>query len=444
MPEDLYKKILQIPEGERPPHHYELLNIELFESDVNVIHNAGLQQFKEVRKWQLVEDPETSRFVLQLLEQLSWACTTLEIPEKKGKYDEELAIRLNIESDSELQEVPDSEIQEKEEDESQDRIKRKPLDAKDTKQKIYRVHKTSENKKTGIAEKSDDQGSITAVRLNLEQLAEVRKDREVQREKATSKWKRSKEESQPQKVQIAFNEANLKTCPNCKARMSNLSILCIECGFNLESGEETNQAIGQTPSEEMTTAIASTIWKIISVFFRTLYKTFLMFYKIAIFISITFFILLLIYWFIQSVPTEGTGTKRQIVTKLLGYGIVTDFTFTKSDDSGTVLYECRINGRKYYGKEKWLEKGEIFGRIVYEANEYALDRITNMLLSQGIHYKKLDSEIYVSPNIIKKADKLVKNFILEEKLSAQAYTLDLLKKRKEKTKRSLSNDTNIP
>jgi len=96
MAADLYEEILGIPAGERPPHHYDLLGIELFESDGRAIHAAGLGQMRELKSWALHPDPATAALVQELLNSVSRACTTLEVPEKKGAYDQELALALGV------------------------------------------------------------------------------------------------------------------------------------------------------------------------------------------------------------------------------------------------------------------------------------------------------------------------------------------------------------
>ena len=54
MSEDLYTKILELPPGERPPHYYELLGLDLFKVDEKAIHKKGLQQVKKLKEWQLI------------------------------------------------------------------------------------------------------------------------------------------------------------------------------------------------------------------------------------------------------------------------------------------------------------------------------------------------------------------------------------------------------
>lgn len=141
MLEDLYTKILNLPEGGRPPHYYDLLAIDLFESDGNRIHSAGLQQMKTLREWQLHPDQAIANSVLDILSQVSAACTTLEVLARKEDYDRQLAETLGMDL------------------------------------------------------------------------------------------------SQEEAYQILTAETELRECPSCGTEVSNISILCIECGHNFETGE---------------------------------------------------------------------------------------------------------------------------------------------------------------------------------------------------------------
>jgi len=99
MADDLYTEILGIPAGERPPNYYELLRLDLFTSDAQAIHAAGLRQIQQLRKWHLHTDPEVAATVQQMLNEVSRACTTLETQQKKTPYDTDLAHRLGMSLD---------------------------------------------------------------------------------------------------------------------------------------------------------------------------------------------------------------------------------------------------------------------------------------------------------------------------------------------------------
>jgi len=96
MSDNLYTEVLGIAPGDCPPHFYALLQVNVFEADGQVIHTAGLRQIKRLKQYQLHPDPQTAQRVQELLNQISRACTVLEVPEKKKDYDLLLAAELGI------------------------------------------------------------------------------------------------------------------------------------------------------------------------------------------------------------------------------------------------------------------------------------------------------------------------------------------------------------
>ncbi|MBN1865465.1 MAG: SEL1-like repeat protein, partial [Victivallales bacterium] len=90
MAENLYSEILD----NEHPNHYHLLCLKLFESNQEVIHQAGLRQMKKLKAWDLHEDKGTAAQVREMHVQLSCALATLEDPEKKSAYDKTLAEKL--------------------------------------------------------------------------------------------------------------------------------------------------------------------------------------------------------------------------------------------------------------------------------------------------------------------------------------------------------------
>lgn len=141
MSQDLYQTILSIPPGERPPHYYDLLGMELFESDATVIHRAGLDRMRKLREWQMHPDRAIADQVHDMLDEIGRACTTLEVGERKAGYDAELAEKLSID----------------------------------------------------LA--ADEDYEVLSV------------------------------------------ASELKSCPNCGAEMSDLALLCVECGYHFETGK---------------------------------------------------------------------------------------------------------------------------------------------------------------------------------------------------------------
>ncbi|MBM4040202.1 MAG: hypothetical protein FJ290_16980 [Planctomycetes bacterium] len=95
-PPDLYTELLGLPPGPRPPDHYALLGLTLFEPDPHAIHEAILRQTAELKRWALHPDPDRMRRVQEMLNELSAAGVALEDPNTKAPYDEHLARQLGI------------------------------------------------------------------------------------------------------------------------------------------------------------------------------------------------------------------------------------------------------------------------------------------------------------------------------------------------------------
>ncbi len=96
MPEDLYTELLSIPAGPRPPNHYAILGLPLFEPDTDVIHEAVLRQTAELKRYVLHPDPDRIRRVQELLNEIHAAGAILQDPRTKAPYDERLALQLRI------------------------------------------------------------------------------------------------------------------------------------------------------------------------------------------------------------------------------------------------------------------------------------------------------------------------------------------------------------
>jgi len=96
MPEDFYAELLDIPPGPRPPNHYRILNLSLFEPDTRLIHEAVLRQTAKLKRWALDPDPERARRVQELLNEVNRAGAVLEDPLAKAEYDWYLATRLGV------------------------------------------------------------------------------------------------------------------------------------------------------------------------------------------------------------------------------------------------------------------------------------------------------------------------------------------------------------
>ena len=88
---DPYHKWLGIAPKDRPPNHYRLLAIELFESDLDVIEGAADRQMAHVRTFQGGQNSALSQ---RILNELSAARLCLLDPQKKAAYDRQLQEKL--------------------------------------------------------------------------------------------------------------------------------------------------------------------------------------------------------------------------------------------------------------------------------------------------------------------------------------------------------------
>lgn len=84
---DPYLRWLGIRDPQRPPNHYRLLGIDLFESDVDVIASAADRQMAHVRSFQAGQHAELSQ---KILNELAAARVCLLKPDRKAAYDAEL------------------------------------------------------------------------------------------------------------------------------------------------------------------------------------------------------------------------------------------------------------------------------------------------------------------------------------------------------------------
>ncbi|GEM_PF-2622255 len=92
---DPYVKWLGIRDPRRPPHHYRLLGLELFENDPEVIQNAADRQLSYVRRYL---SGQYSGEAKQLIDELIAARACLLNPSHKSVYDEWLRKSLAEES----------------------------------------------------------------------------------------------------------------------------------------------------------------------------------------------------------------------------------------------------------------------------------------------------------------------------------------------------------
>ncbi|MCA9018991.1 MAG: general secretion pathway protein GspE [Planctomycetaceae bacterium] len=95
---DVYKDWLGIPEGERPPHHYDLLRLVKFEDDEEKIRAHYKKLNAHVRKYASGKYSNESQ---ELLNELAKAMLCLTDPERKHEYDESLGREPVEENDDE-------------------------------------------------------------------------------------------------------------------------------------------------------------------------------------------------------------------------------------------------------------------------------------------------------------------------------------------------------
>ena len=99
---DVYKEWLGIPEGERPPHHYDLLRLVKFEDDEEKIRAHYKKLNAHVRKYASGKYSNESQ---DLLNELAKAMLCLTDPERKREYDESLGREFDEDEDTGPQSV---------------------------------------------------------------------------------------------------------------------------------------------------------------------------------------------------------------------------------------------------------------------------------------------------------------------------------------------------
>jgi hypothetical protein len=102
-PFDPYLQWLAIRDPERPPNHYRLLGVAMYESDLGVLANAADRQMLYVRTFQ---SGRYSAHSQQLLNELSLAKICLFNGEKKAAYDAQLKAQQDAREAQQTSEHP--------------------------------------------------------------------------------------------------------------------------------------------------------------------------------------------------------------------------------------------------------------------------------------------------------------------------------------------------
>jgi len=100
---DPYAQCLDLPPGDRPPHYYQLLLLELFCSHPERIQHASRKQFRRIKPFEDHPDHQVRQVIQDIMTQIATARVVLCDHQKKQDYDRELATQLGIDLDEFLQ-----------------------------------------------------------------------------------------------------------------------------------------------------------------------------------------------------------------------------------------------------------------------------------------------------------------------------------------------------
>lgn len=88
---DPYGEFLDLPPGDRPPHYYELLELEIFCAQRERIEHAVRKQFRKIKPYQDHPDRKMREAIQDVMTLIAQARVVLTDPERKEAYDRELA-----------------------------------------------------------------------------------------------------------------------------------------------------------------------------------------------------------------------------------------------------------------------------------------------------------------------------------------------------------------
>ncbi|NOX58038.1 MAG: FHA domain-containing protein [Planctomycetes bacterium] len=98
-PIDAYSEYLELAEGHRPPHLYQLLEIELFCPHPERIEQAVRRQFRKIKPFEENPDRIIRELIQDVMTHIATAKTILGSAEQKQEYDDRLAKALKIDRD---------------------------------------------------------------------------------------------------------------------------------------------------------------------------------------------------------------------------------------------------------------------------------------------------------------------------------------------------------
>lgn len=101
---DPYTEFLQLAPGPRPPHLYQLLELEIFCPLPEQIEHAVRQQFRKIKPFEEHPDRELRNRIQDVMTHIATARVVLTDPVQKQEYDEKLARMLRIDRDRLLRE----------------------------------------------------------------------------------------------------------------------------------------------------------------------------------------------------------------------------------------------------------------------------------------------------------------------------------------------------
>ena len=100
---DPYSEYLHLAEGHRPPHLYQLLEVELFCPHPEEIERAVRTQFRKIKPFEEHPDFRVRERIQDVMSHIATARTVLTDPSQKEEYDQRLAQMLKLDREQILQ-----------------------------------------------------------------------------------------------------------------------------------------------------------------------------------------------------------------------------------------------------------------------------------------------------------------------------------------------------